>query len=503
MKWHGILLALLSLIVTTDLKAQSEGKINNGLNVEKFPEVSFVYHSYNPDTLDKSKFWFLKEGGNAIDFKVTKLPAVRDSLPQTTLILWEDMGYTGREQFDFISKTLIGFFNQGNIRSSDKFAISAFNRRKNTPSVLIDITNGFTDKRSDLLSAIQGYKHNTETYKEFQNRSDLYAAIKEGLDLLAPLKGTKSIIVFTAGYPMINSGSDSEAQVLLKAQQLHIPVYIFQYYNRSGIATASEGFANSTYGGFMPFKDALSAQDSMIALYSQISRRYHGNDYKISFKSAADRGDEARMIVMSVDGMEVQEQLLPPAHTVGTWIASHLWLVIVVGLVIIGLCIYAILFIRKTKKNTAKNRQELDDLGNRLVQEREEAERTQREREILAQKEKAQQETLAEEKRLAHLMGVKNLYPRLKCSAGSNQFTYEMSKPGISIGREEDNDVIFANNGTVSRHHAEIKFDGSCFEIVDKQSTNKVIVNGQFVERAVLKSGDIIGLGEAVIVFWC
>lgn len=106
----------------------------------------------------------------------------------------------------------------------------------------------------------------------------------------------------------------------------------------------------------------------------------------------------------------------------------------------------------------------------------------------------------AEEERLRRLMEVKNIFPRLKCRVGTNYFTYEICKPKTLIGREQDNDLTLSDN-KVSRHHAEIVFNGSSFEIIDKHSTNKVIVNGQFVERAVLKSGDIIGLGEVVITF--
>ena len=94
------------------------------------------------------------------------------------------------------------------------------------------------------------------------------------------------------------------------------------------------------------------------------------------------------------------------------------------------------------------------------------------------------------------------MYPRLRCQVGSNAFIYEITKPRTSVGREQDNDVVLCNN-KVSRKHAEIVFNGSAFEIVDNHSTNKVIVNGLFVERTILKSGDIIGLGETVITFMC
>ena len=89
----------------------------------------------------------------------------------------------------------------------------------------------------------------------------------------------------------------------------------------------------------------------------------------------------------------------------------------------------------------------------------------------------------------------------MQCKVGNDSFAYTMTKTRITLGRLPDNDVVL-DNGRVSRRHAEIAFTGNGFEIVDMGSTNKVIVNGQLLERSVLKNGDIIGLGEAVIIFY-
>ena len=504
MKRHNIIcIGLLSLFLTTSLFAQQTGKIENGFNVDEYPNVSFIYHSYNPDVLNKSNFWHLKEAGINREFYIEELPVVINSLPQTTVILWEDMAHNGYGQFDFTQKVLSGFFNRAEISTSDKFSISAFNRRKNTSSSLINITNGFTNNKSQIVSAIQSYKHSTEHYPKFPNRSDMYTAIRESMELLAPLKETKAIIVFTSGYSMKNSGSDSEAQVLLKAQQLHIPVYIFQYYYRSGVAPESEGFAKSTFGAFNSYMDVATAEAALLNLYPQISKRYQGHTYKLTFTSTLGRGEDA-IIAMSVDGDEVQGHLVAPSHTLKTWIKAHPWWTVLFVVLLIALIVGIVLFIRKTKKNEAENRRELADLEQRRLQDKEAAEQYQRNLENKArqeQREREGRERQAEDERLRRLMEVKNIFPRLKCRVGANTFTYQIDKPKTLIGREPDNDLILSDD-KVSRHHAEIIFNGSSFEIIDKRSTNKVIVNGQFVERAALKSGDIIGLGEVVLTIY-
>lgn len=492
-----IWLGLFVLILPTILLAQQAGKIENGFNVDSFPKVSFVYHSYNPDVLEKANFWNLKEAGSNREFNVEKLSCEAGDLPQNTLVLWEDMGHNGIKQFDFTKKTLLGFFKRVGISSQDKFAIYAFNRRKNDQTALVGITNGLTNDRYQILSAIQNYKHSTELYREFPNRSDMYTAVREGLDILAPKKDVKAIIVFTSGRPMKNSGADSETQVLLKAQQLHIPVYIFQYYYRSGVASESEGFAKSSFGGFFPHKDVDAATNTLAMLYPQMAERYMGHDYKISFTSDAKRGADARMVVLTVDGVDVQEQLLPPSYTVGSWIVLHLWLVVLIVVLLLAILTGVILFIRKTRKNVSDNRRELANLENRRIQDKQAAEHkiyeTISELEVKKKRE--------EEERLWRAMEKRNLYPTLTIRSRSETSTYHIEKPKILVGREQDNDLVL-NNNTVSRYHAEIVFNGSDFEIIDKQSTNKVIVDGQFVGRAVLRSGCVIGLGEVTLTFY-
>jgi len=90
--------------------------------------------------------------------------------------------------------------------------------------------------------------------------------------------------------------------------------------------------------------------------------------------------------------------------------------------------------------------------------------------------------------------------PWLQCRAGHANFTYTIDSPRTTIGRATSNDLIL-NHLTVSKYHAEIVFTDNHFEIIDLDSTNKVIVNGQFFQRALLRDGDIIGLGEAVLTF--
>ncbi len=87
---------------------------------------------------------------------------------------------------------------------------------------------------------------------------------------------------------------------------------------------------------------------------------------------------------------------------------------------------------------------------------------------------------------------------RLTHLTGSLQGTASMSpKAVIRIGRAEDCDVQFDArlDVRVSTHHAEIRFEGGQYVLIDVGSTNGTLVNGKLVRTHRLRSGDKIAFG--------
>jgi ABC transport system ATP-binding/permease protein len=76
----------------------------------------------------------------------------------------------------------------------------------------------------------------------------------------------------------------------------------------------------------------------------------------------------------------------------------------------------------------------------------------------------------------------------------------ELNRPVITLGRAPDNNVPL-NHPTVSQYHAEIRKNGETFELVDKDSTNGVFVNGARVKKQVLRERDRISLGAIQLIF--
>src|SRR5688572_15508408 len=69
--------------------------------------------------------------------------------------------------------------------------------------------------------------------------------------------------------------------------------------------------------------------------------------------------------------------------------------------------------------------------------------------------------------------------PRLICvSTNYAGREFALTRPELIIGRVEDNDIVIEHR-SVSRNHAKILFDGRTHKIIDLQSANGILVNGE------------------------
>jgi hypothetical protein len=69
----------------------------------------------------------------------------------------------------------------------------------------------------------------------------------------------------------------------------------------------------------------------------------------------------------------------------------------------------------------------------------------------------------------------------------------------MTLGRDEASDVVI-DNAAVSRTHAILIFVDNQFRLRDADSENGLTVNGKAVKDAVLKYGDVIGIGKFEVV---
>lgn len=78
--------------------------------------------------------------------------------------------------------------------------------------------------------------------------------------------------------------------------------------------------------------------------------------------------------------------------------------------------------------------------------------------------------------------------------------TIMLDKPEITLGRGKDNSVpVVANR--ISRNHVRLFPGDKAWTVVDLGSTNGIKVNGVKVEKAFLRPGDQLEIGDAVYTF--
>jgi pSer/pThr/pTyr-binding forkhead associated (FHA) protein len=89
-------------------------------------------------------------------------------------------------------------------------------------------------------------------------------------------------------------------------------------------------------------------------------------------------------------------------------------------------------------------------------------------------------------------------YLKLKLPAGGEQ-EYEISKPEITIGRAQTNDIVLQDS-KASRTHARFAFnENGEVEVFDLGSTNGVRVNGRRVDKAMIQPEDVVAIGKCEI----
>jgi len=69
-----------------------------------------------------------------------------------------------------------------------------------------------------------------------------------------------------------------------------------------------------------------------------------------------------------------------------------------------------------------------------------------------------------------------------------------------SLGRRDTCDIVLSDN-SVSRRHAQIEKIGGRFWLTDLNSTNGTYVNGLPVDKIELTTGDVITVGNTVLIF--
>jgi pSer/pThr/pTyr-binding forkhead associated (FHA) protein len=110
------------------------------------------------------------------------------------------------------------------------------------------------------------------------------------------------------------------------------------------------------------------------------------------------------------------------------------------------------------------------------------------------------EQTRRDEERLIIKMKERGNFPWFEYFVDGKGGTWQMTRPSIIVGRQDGCNWLVPN-GTVSRKHFKVSFNGSEYSLEDLGSSNGVVVNGRKVSRCRLQSSDVIEFGNVRATF--
>ena len=388
------------------------------------------------------------------------------------------------EPMDSIKAAIRQFIKE--ISDDDRVGILAFHDD-------IQIISDFTAEKGSL-------HENTENIEAIGKITELNYGMVKGVNLLNEtegLPGNKVLIVLSDGKDEGTAYSDNDA--IEKANEFNIPIYTIGYHTKSEkkYLRVLERISEKTGGRYNDAPTSKELNKIYSHVFSQIQQQT-----KLCYVSALSGPDSSEhtvsITVTNSDGSSAtaEVRIVVPMMTA---VPSKTNLIYPVGIVL--LIIIVSLLINNSNKKKAQEEKE------KLLHEQETLKKE------LADAKKAKKGEKPGD--VSTQVVDAGPDPRQTIISGSAvgqkyqiQFHFEsgpltgQTKPisaGMSIGRSDKNELVI-QDGTVSGQHCKIEYSGNQYMIIDMNSTNGTIVNGNKVSTSEVKQGDKIQLGKVQIL---
>ena len=311
-------------------------------------------------------------------------------------------------------------------------------------------------------------------------------------------------------------GKVPPVDIKIESLNKNIPIYAISYYNSSRYSKVLQNqICIPSFGEYYSNQsnNVSAAAATLTDFLHRIIENSRGSVYEYKFTSKLPKHTENAELQFQIkkDGTTEKIALKFPNLNPLEWVKANPVLSMILGGVLIVLIVLISFRIKKSKRKSIRQQEELIKTQKELevqsvkaeLEKKENLERFNKLQQEQQEKEnqKEVQKLKQEEERLLKLMFVKGSFPKLIYTYQGVNGTMEVSHPVFTIGRDISNE-FYIQVGTVSKKHATILFseDGT-FTLIDNKSSNGTFVNGNRIEKIILKNGDYILIGEIGMTF--
>lgn len=495
----------------------SEIKIDS-LNTAKFPQLSGVLWARDPDGIDTSRVSF-EENGQKVDVHFRGQQPLKLTAKAKRVIF---MLTNGPDIIDFLlnQNVLQEAIDQGIVQQGDQVDVVGFNCTRRSGEVLLNFNGefNFTDDPSELKKRIteMDYVSRGTCVNCASGLSEINYAVEEVLVALEKQTSNLPTAIIIVGD---NNGQRRAAATVppgMRARQLDVAIYGTAFpMPRASSVGSTDQLAPETYGKFYKTDDIQEAVANIVKAMSEVIPRSVGVYYDFSYKTVFAKDGMAHTIdiiypLKNGDRYTVHA----PNLTILEWIQENVLIAVLIFIFFILIIVVIALLVTQQKKLAkirrdenarrmedleGKHRQsksEIEEDRRQIEQMRREQERKQQEAERKQNEERSQRD----EERLIVKMKERGNFPWFEYFVDNKGGTWQMTKPTITVGRQEGCSWIL-QNPTVSRKHFKVTYNGSDYTLEDLGSSNGVMVNGRKTSRCRLQSTDVIEFGNVRATF--
>ena len=468
---------LLIILMAVPILASDLNIVLGEVNTDKFPEICFTISVKDSagekiEDLDTS---MVKVFEDSVQNNELIIQTLAESENQVAILIAVDAsGSMAGEPIDSVKSAIKSFADQ--LSDNDQVMVLAFHDE-------VEVICPFTTNMATVKTLADSIKAGGDT--------ELYEGVYKGLDYLYEDKNlpkNKALIVLSDGKDEGTAYSDDEA--IEKALEYGIPIFSIGYHTKAEkkYLRVLERMAYKTGGQYNDAPSIKDIDEVYDAVYEQIQAQQ-----SICFTASvfeADSLDHTIHVNIVTEEGTGNTSLVFQSPS-GKNKKSNNWLAMAAILIILFSVSY---YINK------RNKQNAEDEKQRLEKEKESLER-----ELADEKQSQVQPDMTEkvepDPRYTVISG------RPGGQMAKLQFYFENGplsgqsfsiSDGMTIGRSDSN-LLTVSDQTVSGKHAKIVVKGEAFSIVDLNSTNGTMVNGQKISEMPIKTGDKVQIGKVNI----